>query len=135
MSSLWVSDDTHCPGTCKRFPRGRLSHHWSKPPTRQAPIHPHFEPILKILDKDCCSSGPGLPHKFSGRCLGPTGEEAPAPCRLLLQIPRCSSRVIWPSWYSETEFADPSHSRWWTKTVDRLDAHRPRRNYGAKYNY
>ena len=134
MVSHWVSNGTHCPDTRKKLPRGQLSHRWLTPPTHQAPMHPLFDPILTFLDEDRCCSDPALPHKISWRCLCPTCEETPAPCRLPPHIPHCSSRVNWPSWCSETEFADTSHSGWWTKTVNRLDAHRPRRIYGAKYN-
>ena len=134
MDSKLASDGTHWPDVRKRLPRVWLSHRWLSPSTYQAPMHPLFDPMLNFLDKDRCCGDPALPHKLSWRCLCPACEKTPALCRLPAQFPRCSPHVTIPKWCSETESAGTSHSGWWTQTVNRLDAHRPRRLYGANIN-
>ena len=134
MGSQLAFDGTHCPDSRKKLPRVRLSHRWLTPPTRQAPMHPLFDPMLKFFDQDCCCSDQALPHKLSWRCLCPTCEETLAFYRLPPQIPRCSSHAILPSWCSETKSADTAHSGWWTKAANQLDRHGPRRIYGTNIN-
>ena len=135
LGSQWVAYDTHCLDIHRRLAQGRSRHRWLTPLERQAPMHPLPVPMLKFPNRDRCCSNPVLPHRLSWRCPRPKCEETPAPCHLPPQTPHCSSRAIWPNWNSETEFADTSHSGWWTKTVNSLDAHKPRKINEATYNY
>ena len=75
-----------------------------------------------------------LPQKLPGRCLCPRCEETPALRRLFPQTPRHSSRVTLPNWCSETKSEDTSHSVWWTKTGNKLNAHKLRWKYGTNVN-
>ena len=134
LGSQLASDYAHCPDSRKRPPRGWLTRRWPKPLTRLAPVHLLFDPMLKFLDDNCCCSNPTLANRLSGRCVCPTCEETPALRRRLPQTPPYTSRVTLPTWFSETKSGDTSHSVWWTKTSNKLDANWLRRKYGANLN-
>ena len=127
LGNQLASDDT----LRERLPQEWLIRRCSKPLTRQAPVHLLFDLMLKYLDEDRCCSDPTLPHKLSWRCLCPRCKETPALRRLVPQVPRFSSRVTLSNWCSEIKSGDTSHSVWWTRADNKLDAHRLRRQSAA----
>ena len=115
LRSQSTFDGTDCPNICKKIPREWFNRRWLKQMTRHAQEHLSIKPTSKIPNGCQHCNDLTLPRNISGEGLHSTCEERPAPVRLVLQIQRCSSRVILPKLCSETKSEGASHWEWLTK--------------------
>ena len=124
------SDGTHCPNTRRRLPKEWLIRRWSKQLTRQAQcisqLTQHWKFLMRVANVTIqrCHANSPINAFIPGAKKGPS-------LRLVRRIPRCSSRVILPNWCNKTKTEGTSHWEWWTKTRNKLNAHRLRGQYGT----